>query len=211
MVRGVVAAAIMEVLLFIFNVVQNGWDWRNLFSLCLSLLVPYCGYRGSLKSEKDTLMWFCGCNFFFAIMTIASTIMLWNVMGTMAQWCEDCEEKHMLNEECHGSTEAGSTMHYDTYCSEKYLDNYRLYVVVNSILCLPLACLYCYNYYYGKDLWRNAELILRMQNDEVAGDNMELPVRVRQVEVQPPCEIVAKTSPSSGTIVMCPDPPESII
>lgn len=84
--------------------------WGALSSLMLELSIPACGYYGALRSNRQLLCCFCGCNLFIALMTLMTLIRLElrvvdgncdlesnsQQRRTCELWAGDSPEKHLM-------------------------------------------------------------------------------------------------------------------
>ena len=64
-----------------------------LLNMMFGLLVPYCGYVGAKRKDRNLLCCFCGCNFCaaacFLLFTLAYTGFVLSVIDSLL---EDCDE-----------------------------------------------------------------------------------------------------------------------
>jgi len=123
--------------------------------LFISLVVPYCGYRGAKKRDTSSLMWFYGCNGFFAILTVLVCILNWSSLAFLRKFCERCHEATIETGECYGK----DLDTYEDYCKGGTLDAYERACITSTIISVPLTVLYVLGFYYGRDLWSRADVI----------------------------------------------------
>ena len=160
MFRIVALAITAELALFIAGCIQTAPSLESFLQLFIALAVPACGWYGAKHIQKDALMYFCGCNFFFGFVTSSMCLLNWSSLVTLKRYCEDCSDPVSHPETCAGFDYAT----YEAYCEGKYLSKYENLCVVNTIIAVPLTVVYCFGYVYGKELYKNAENIFIVQH-----------------------------------------------
>jgi len=122
--------------------------------------VPYCGFYGARHASKDALLYFCGCNFVFAALTLTMCFLAWSSFAALQQFCDECGYTSLLTENCYGD-ERSTT--YERYCVNNGLSNFQKMCIINTVISLPLTALYCMSFILGRNLWLHAEDIFIVQ------------------------------------------------
>ncbi|GMI07142.1 hypothetical protein TrRE_jg9869 [Triparma retinervis] len=163
--RIVLVVVLAELTIFVIGSVEDGVTFEGFIQLMISLAVPYCGFYGARNVNKDALMYFCGCNFLFALLTLIMCFLTWSSYVAIQQFCEECSDTSLLTDNCYG--EQRSTT-YDRFCVDNGLKKYQHICIINTIISLPLTVLYCFGFILGRNLWLHAEDIFLVRNSDDA-------------------------------------------
>lgn len=220
--RIVVVVVVAELSIFVIGSVERGISFEGFIQLAISLAVsrtrgfflsnsfspcdsffptqvPYCGYCGARNVNKDALMYFCGCNFLFALLTLIMCFLTWSSYVAIQQFCEECGDTSLLTENCYGEQRSNT---YNSYCVDNGLEKYQNICIINTVISLPLTALYCFGFILGRNLWLHAEDIFissansEPNNADPEGGNNNLNSLTVSVATQPPEEKMALRSPS---------------
>ncbi|GMH70658.1 hypothetical protein TL16_g05463 [Triparma laevis f. inornata] len=164
----VVCAVCAEFVLFVMSAAfSGGVGFFDAVIVLLSLSVPYCGYRGAKKKDETSLMWFFGCNGFFAMLTFLMCILNWSMYKYLTQFCEKCKDEEFTipPKEC---VDGGAEEAYKDYCVDGKLDTFKEACIGNTLLSIPLIILYGAGYYFGRELYVKADIIF-VVNDGSGG------------------------------------------
>ncbi|GMH91327.1 hypothetical protein TrST_g2157 [Triparma strigata] len=161
----VVLSVFVEFILFLTSaILSGGAGIFDVVIVLLSLSVPYCGYRGAKKKDETSLMWFFGCNGFFAMLTCLMCMLNWSMYKYLTQFCEKCKDEEFTipPKEC---VDGGAEEAYRDYCIDGKLQSFLDACIGNTLLSVPLILLYGAGYYWGRELYVKADIIF-VVNDE---------------------------------------------
>lgn len=115
--------------------------WSAMSSLLLELSVPACGYYGALRSNRQLMCCFCGCNLFIALVTLMTLIRL---------------ELHVVDGNCEGESNANDRRTCELWRGNSPEKHFMLFTMV------AVVGLGCFAFLSGNRLY------LRLSQDPVS-------------------------------------------